>query len=161
MIVITDGKQTTSKPYTELSVASQGVKNKGVAVYAVGVGKGADVAELREIASSQENVFISASFKELQPVAVEIRKKLCDCKFITKTLYTSTWSLCLLFLGESRVRSLQSILYLSLYHFADLACVLLFSLSTTSCYYNNTSTYYSRYVVLVIQPYLALYLSDN
>ena len=82
MIVITDGKQTTTKTYTELSVASRGVKNKGVAVYAVGVGKGADAAELREIASSQENVFISASFKELQPVAVEIRKKLCDCKFI-------------------------------------------------------------------------------
>ena len=82
MIVITDGKQTTTNPYTELSVASQGVKNKGVAVYAVGVGKGADVAELREIASSQENVYVSASFKELQPVAVEIRKKLCECKFI-------------------------------------------------------------------------------
>ena len=81
LIVITDGKQTTTKAYTELSVASQGVKNKGVTVYAVGVGKGADAAELREIASSQENVFISASFKELQPVAVEIRKKLCDCKF--------------------------------------------------------------------------------
>ena len=62
-------------------MASQGVKNKGVAVYAVGVGKGADAAELREIASSQENVFISASFKELQPIAVEIRKRLCDCKF--------------------------------------------------------------------------------
>ena len=83
MIVITDGKQTTSNPYTELSIASQGVKNKGVAVYAVGVGKGADEAELREMASSQENVFISASFKELQPVAVEIRKKLCDGKLIT------------------------------------------------------------------------------
>ena len=64
-------------------MASQGVKNKGVAVYAVGVGKGADEAELREMASSQENVFISASFKELQPVAVEIRKKLCDGKVIT------------------------------------------------------------------------------
>ena len=81
LIVITDGKQTTTKAYTELSVASQGVKNKGVIVYAVGVGKGADAAELREIASSQENVFISASLKELQPIAVEIRKKLCDCKF--------------------------------------------------------------------------------
>ena len=81
LIVITDGKQTTSNRFTELSVASQGVKNKGVAVYAVGVGKGADAEELREIASSQENVFISASFKELQPVALEIRKKLCDCKF--------------------------------------------------------------------------------
>ena len=83
MIVITDGKQTTTKAYTELSVASRGVKSKGVAVYAVGVGKGADAAELREIASSQENVFISTSFKELQPIAVELRKRLCDCKFLT------------------------------------------------------------------------------
>ena len=83
LIVITDGKQTTAKAYTELSVASQGVKNKGVAVYAVGVGKGADAAELREIASSQENVFVSASFKELQPITVELRKRLCDCKFLT------------------------------------------------------------------------------
>jgi len=83
LIVITDGKQTTSKAYTELSVASQGVKNKGVAVYAVGVGKGADAAELREIASSQENVLISTSFKELQPIAVELRKRLCDCKFLS------------------------------------------------------------------------------
>ena len=81
LVVITDGKQTTSKPYTKLSVASQGVKNKDVAVYAVGVGKGADEAELREIASSQENVFVSASFKELQTLAVEIRKRLCEGLF--------------------------------------------------------------------------------
>ena len=80
MVVITDGEQTKSKPYTKLPEASQGVKDKGVAVYAVGVGKGANVAELREIASSQENVFVSASFKELQGLAVEIRKRLCDCK---------------------------------------------------------------------------------
>ena len=83
LIVITDGKQTTTKPHTELSVASQGVKNKGVAVYAVGVGKGADASELREIASSQENVFISESFKELQSLAGSIRTRLCNCKFIT------------------------------------------------------------------------------
>jgi len=81
LVVITDGKQTTSKPYTKLSVASQGVKNKDVAVYAVGVGKGADEAELREIASSQENVFVSASFKELQTLAVEIRKRLCEGQY--------------------------------------------------------------------------------
>ena len=83
LIVITDGKQTTSKPYTELAVASQGVKNKGVAVYAVGVGKGADAAELRQIASSQENVYISESFKELQSLAGTIRTRLCNCKFVT------------------------------------------------------------------------------
>ncbi len=83
MIVITDGKQTTSKPYTKLSVASQGIKNKGVTVYAVGVGKGADETELREIASSQENVILSASFKELQNIALRIRKSLfCNCKLM-------------------------------------------------------------------------------
>ena len=63
-------------------------------MYAVGVGKGADAAELREIASSQGNVFISASFKELQPVAVEIRKKLCDCKFTTLLNGLSALSCC-------------------------------------------------------------------
>ena len=80
LIVITDGAQTTTKAYTPLAIASAGVKSKGIAVYAIGVGKGANEAELREIASSQENVFVSASFKELHSLAVEIRKRLCDCK---------------------------------------------------------------------------------
>ena len=146
MIVITDGKQTTAKAYTELSVASQGVKSKGVVVYAVGVGKGADVAELREIASSQENVFVSASFKELQPLAVEIRKRLCDCKFHTlvnikkfvsvcfivtvKTHFTTKWTwyegmkfapLTNSFLQNKAGRALQSILclHVSFYQFTD------------------------------------------
>ena len=57
------------------------MKNAGVDVYAIGVGKGADAAELREIASGQENVFISASFKELQTLAVQIRKKLCEGQY--------------------------------------------------------------------------------
>ena len=94
MILITDGKQSTTKAYTELSVASQGVKNKGVAVYAIGVGKGVDAAELRDIASSQENVYVSASFKELQPIAVELRKKLCDCKFLTLVNRINTVPVC-------------------------------------------------------------------
>ena len=50
-------------------------------MYAVGVGKGADAAELMEIASSQEKVFISASFKELQTLAVDIRKRLCQGQY--------------------------------------------------------------------------------
>ena len=77
MIVITDGKQTTTNRFTELSVASQGVKNKGVAVYAVGVGNGADTAELEEIASGSKYVYTSASFRDLQSIAPEIRKRLC------------------------------------------------------------------------------------
>lgn len=81
LVVITDGKQTTSKPYTKLSVASQGIKNAGIEVYAIGVGKGADEAELKEIASRQENVFVSASFKELKSLATDMRKRLCEGQF--------------------------------------------------------------------------------
>ena len=56
-------------------------------MYAIGVGKGANEAELREIASSQENVFVSASFKELQNLAVELRKRLCECKSQSSFIY--------------------------------------------------------------------------
>ena len=80
VIVITDGKQTKSRPYTELTVASQGVKDKGIAVYAVGVGKGVDASELQQIASSQENVYTASSFKEVHTLAPQLRGNLCDGK---------------------------------------------------------------------------------
>jgi len=79
-VVITDGKQTTTGQYTRLSVASQGIKNKGVTVYAVGVGSGADKAELEEIASALEYVFTSSSFKELQDISLGLTKRLCQGK---------------------------------------------------------------------------------
>ena len=75
--MITDGKQTTTGQYTSLSVASRGIKNKGVTVYAVGVGGGADQAELEEIASRPEYVFTSSSFKDLQSISPGITRRLC------------------------------------------------------------------------------------
>ena len=83
LILITDGKQTTSMPYTELTVASQGIKDKGVSVYAVGVGRGPVLSELQQVASSPENVFSSDSFKEVITLARPIRGKLCDCKLFS------------------------------------------------------------------------------
>ena len=80
LIVITDGKQTTSKPFIELTVASQGIKDKGISVYAVGVGRGPDLSELQQIASAPENVFSSESYKGVISLAPPIRGKLCDCK---------------------------------------------------------------------------------
>jgi len=79
-VVITDGKQTTTGQYTRLSVASQGIKNKGVTVYAVGVGRGADRAELEEIASGSQYVFTSSSFKELQNISLGLTRRLCQGK---------------------------------------------------------------------------------
>ena len=76
--MITDGKQTTTSQYTKLSEASRGIKNKGVIVYAIGVGSGVDQAELEEIASGLDYVFTSSSFESLQNEASKIRKSVCE-----------------------------------------------------------------------------------
>ena len=76
--MITDGKQTTTSQYTKLSEASRGIKNKGVIVYAIGVGSGVDQAELEEITSGLDYVFTSSSFESLQNEASKIRKSVCE-----------------------------------------------------------------------------------
>ena len=76
--MITDGRQTTTGQYTKLSVASQGIKNKGVAVYAVGVGTGTERAELEEIASRPEYVFTASSFEELMSISSGLTRRLCE-----------------------------------------------------------------------------------
>ena len=78
--MITDGKQTTTLPYTRLSVASRGIKNKGVTVYVLGVGSGPDRAELEQIASGPNYVFTSSSFRDLQDIAPGITKRFCTGK---------------------------------------------------------------------------------
>ncbi|KAK2561274.1 Collagen alpha-6(VI) chain [Acropora cervicornis] len=77
-VVITDGRQTKTGPYTKLSVASQGIKNKGVIVYAVGVGSGVYKAELEEIASTPDKVFISSTFEDLQKISSELTSRMCE-----------------------------------------------------------------------------------
>ena len=75
--MITDGNQTKTGRYTRLSIAVQGMKSKGVTVYAVGVGRAADMAELLEIASAPEYVFRSQSFKRLQNLTSGLRGEFC------------------------------------------------------------------------------------
>lgn len=82
--MITDGKQTTTSQYTKLSEASRGIKNKGVIVYAIGVGSGVDQAELEEIASELDYVFTSSSFESLQNEASKIRKSVCEVSKLGK-----------------------------------------------------------------------------
>ena len=82
-IVITDGEQTTTKEYTPLNIASKRIKDKGVEVFALGVGGGVNVDQLREIASSNDNVFTSPSFEELVNVVKPIVEKSCPSKGIS------------------------------------------------------------------------------
>ena len=77
-VVITDGRQTTAGGYTRLSVASQGLKRKGVTVFAVGVGTNVDQGELRDMASGLSNVFTAASFTHLQELSSRITTTLCE-----------------------------------------------------------------------------------
>ena len=60
--MITDGEQSDN---ADLSVASSGLKNKGVTVYAIGVGSNVKESELLNIASSKEHVLTTPSFQEL------------------------------------------------------------------------------------------------
>ena len=52
-----------------LTAASQEIKDKGATVFSVGVGKTSDESELKTIASNQENVFRSPTFKEVISLA--------------------------------------------------------------------------------------------
>ena len=78
--MITDGKQTETESYTPLDEASQGIKDKGVTVYALGVTRSVNIYQLRQIASSDENVFTSATFKDLVDVVNPIVEKSCPIK---------------------------------------------------------------------------------
>ena len=77
-MVFTDGKQTKTKgPFTELNIASAGLKKRGVAIYAMGIGKNVERDELEDIASANKNVFIAKSFKALEGVADILKESLC------------------------------------------------------------------------------------
>ena len=83
--MITDGEQTTTRAYTPLDIASKRIKDKGVEAFALGVGDGVNVDQLRQIASSNDYVFTSPSFKELVNVLKPIVEKSCPSKGTSST----------------------------------------------------------------------------
>jgi len=79
--VITDGAQTTSGikgPYTPLDKASQPLKDKGVDVWSIGVGKKASKADLVTIASDPGKVIVTSSFKSLKDILDDVQKAACE-----------------------------------------------------------------------------------
>ena len=82
-LVITDGKQTRDRgEYTPLAQAAQGIKQKGVTVYALGVGKGVERSDLQAIATSEKTVFTAATFAALGDIVENIREPLCEGKVV-------------------------------------------------------------------------------
>lgn len=84
-MLITDGKQTIAQ-ITNFSGISQRIKDRGIIVYALGVGPSVDQSQLLTIASSSDVVFFTSSFTELAPVVSQIQGKLCNCKYLCESV---------------------------------------------------------------------------
>ena len=76
---------TTRGPYTELSLASRGLKNKKVQIYSLGVGRDVDRQELQDIASSKDKVFYADSFEDLISMVQTIVQKMCPGRSSSQT----------------------------------------------------------------------------
>ena len=75
---MTDGLQTKDKGiYTPLDRASQPIKDKGVEVWAIGIGGDADRRELEQIASDTNKVLQVSSFEKLHEIWEVIKKGAC------------------------------------------------------------------------------------
>lgn len=82
-MVFTDGKQTRKRGnFTELFIASRGLKAKGVILYAMGIGYTWDQAELEEIASDPDKVVSASSFEVLHEIAEKLKESLCRGKLL-------------------------------------------------------------------------------
>ena len=81
-VVITDGEMTRKdRQYENLPVLAADLKNKGVELYAIGIGKFSPL-ELEEIASKSENVFTSSSFENLKgTLSDRLTEELCDGEY--------------------------------------------------------------------------------
>lgn len=81
-IVMTDGVQTvpdsSSESSTEiLDSAVQPVKDKGVEVMSIGIGKGIVLVDLVTLASDDTGVFLAESFAALNEIATDIIEGKC------------------------------------------------------------------------------------
>jgi len=78
LIVLTDGEQTKRGQWTPLGLASRYVKEKGVRVFSMGIGKSVSRDELNQISSNpSRNVFTAKSFRTLEPVIQQIIDTVC------------------------------------------------------------------------------------
>lgn len=80
-MVLTDGTQTP-EPSPEiseenLSIAAQSLRDKGVDVLAMGIGKDVNPFQLLTIASDENNLYVAKVFDELLGMVGELSKREC------------------------------------------------------------------------------------
>lgn len=81
-LVLTDGIQTKNRgPYTELIMASDPLKMKGIDIYSLGVGSDIEVMELIQTASVPDYVFSASNFDDLSQKVTEITDAQCKGRY--------------------------------------------------------------------------------
>lgn len=80
-VVMTDGIQTPGPGVEPLGQAVLPLRNKGVRVLAVGVGPRVNRSELKEMVTSEEDVFLMSSFQELLDKSAKLLETVCPREF--------------------------------------------------------------------------------
>ena len=93
-IVMTDGAQTIPDDENRTSIeilrkAVQPIKNKGVEVITLGIGKSTILEDLVEIASDDTGVFLAEDFTALDEIVTDVKEGKCP----SKRLYLTDFSL--------------------------------------------------------------------
>lgn len=79
-ILFTDGEQTTKNVdnLIPLGEAADGLRKRGITVFAVGIGSVVKSDQLLKIAGKQENVILLGSFSELEESTIKIAASICQ-----------------------------------------------------------------------------------
>ena len=81
---MTDGRQTVNDESVLgvdiLEEAVKPIKDKGVLVMTIGIGKGANLVDLLAMASSDVDVYMAENFKELRNLVKDLTVKKCPGK---------------------------------------------------------------------------------
>eukprot|EP00111_Clytia_hemisphaerica_P023393 TCONS_00068905-protein len=80
VLVMTDGRQTKGEDApdaVDLHIASRPLKDLGVQIFSLGIGKNYDIGELLDIASDDASVFRSSDVDELVSIVASITEQTC------------------------------------------------------------------------------------
>ena len=77
---MTDGRQTVEEGFLSSDIlhdSVQPLKDKGIRVISLGIGKGTLLFDLLTLASTDEDVYSAADFKELKNLVTELTERNC------------------------------------------------------------------------------------
>jgi len=73
LLVVTSSSQERKQgPYTPLSAAAQGLRDKGVSIYVIGIGDKVKVPELMDLSSNYRNLFVADDFSTVRSRGKEV-----------------------------------------------------------------------------------------